>query len=418
MDARGRRSQPPTLQTQTLIAEVVADMTSQLDTASAMVADAIHDACGEELRGDLYSSTQRSTRANLGLITTLIADQGSPTRFDAPAEALAYARSYVHEGLSFDLLIRAYREGEHAYSRLWMQALHSRARDVDELVDSMRYIEDWLFEYIGAMNPHLSSAYATEHARWVQGGAARRADEVRRILAGTEVDLDHASQQLRYRLAERHLGFVIWGADSGQDVEGLAPSQLAGADADRLALQVIEQLDGSGALLVALGNVYAGWVAVGADPDLSSLPRTAGSLHLAVGRPAAGLDGFRRTHAEALLARRVASLAERAPLSAVPFENVALDSLLTHDLDEARRFVARELGPLADDSDASRRLAATLEVFLQEESSFVRAARRLGVHENTIAYRIRRIEELLGHRTSERQLELRTALRIAAFVDV
>jgi len=93
-----------------------------------------------------------------------------------------------------------------------------------------------------------------------------------------------------------------------------------------------------------------------------------------------------------------------------------LDSLLTHDLDEARRFVHSEIGPLMEDSDASRRMAATLEVFLQEESSFVRAARRLGIHENTVAYRVRRAEELLGRRASDRQLELRAALRLAAFV--
>jgi DNA-binding PucR family transcriptional regulator len=89
---------------------------------------------------------------------------------------------------------------------------------------------------------------------------------------------------------------------------------------------------------------------------------------------------------------------------------------MTSDLDEARRFVHAEIGPLMEDSDASRRLAATLEVFLQEESSFVRAARRLGIHENTVAYRVRRAEELLGHRAADRQLELRAALRLATFV--
>lgn len=34
-------------------------------------------------------------------------------------------------------------------------------------------------------------------------------------------------------------------------------------------------------------------------------------------------------------------------------------------MDEARRFVTSELGPLLDDSDASRRLAATLRVALR-----------------------------------------------------
>ena len=42
-----------------------------------------------------------------------------------------------------------------------------------------------------------------------------------------------------------------------------------------------------------------------------------------------------------------------------------------------------------------------------------RAAARLGVHKNTVAYRIRRAEELLGYGVRERQLELQTALRLA-----
>jgi DNA-binding PucR family transcriptional regulator len=35
------------------------------------------------------------------------------------------------------------------------------------------------------------------------------------------------------------------------------------------------------------------------------------------------------------------------------------------------------------------------------------------VHKNTVAYRIRRAEELLGYGVRERQLELQTALRLA-----
>jgi DNA-binding PucR family transcriptional regulator len=89
---------------------------------------------------------------------------------------------------------------------------------------------------------------------------------------------------------------------------------------------------------------------------------------------------------------------------------------MTNDLDEARRFVAAELGPLGAGDDATRRLSSTLRVFLEEGASYVRAARRLGVHENTVTYRVRRAEEILGHRVRERQLELRAALRLARFV--
>jgi DNA-binding PucR family transcriptional regulator len=99
-----------------------------------------------------------------------------------------------------------------------------------------------------------------------------------------------------------------------------------------------------------------------------------------------------------------------------PYADVALDALMIHDIDQARRFVARELGPLAADDDGTLRLRGTLRVFLEEGASFVRAARRLGVHENTVTYRVHRAEDLLGHRAVERQLELRVALRLARLV--
>jgi DNA-binding PucR family transcriptional regulator len=116
-----------------------------------------------------------------------------------------------------------------------------------------------------------------------------------------------------------------------------------------------------------------------------------------------------------MLARRVARLGPGRG-SATPFADVSLDALATHDVDEARRFVARELGPLAGDDDAARRVSATVRVFLEEGCSYVRAGRRLAVHANTIAYRVHRAEELLGHPVAERQLELRVALRLARLV--
>lgn len=42
------------------------------------------------------------------------------------------------------------------------------------------------------------------------------------------------------------------------------------------------------------------------------------------------------------------------------------------------------------------------------------AARLLGVHENTVRYRIQRIEDLLGHQVQQRALHLEVALECVA----
>ncbi|MBK5220218.1 MAG: helix-turn-helix domain-containing protein, partial [Thermoleophilia bacterium] len=146
------------------------------------------------------------------------------------------------------------------------------------------------------------------------------------------------------------------------------------------------------------------------------VPRGAGrGLSVAAGTPSHGVEGFVLSHREALLARQVAQLrGDRA--ARVAFPDLSLEALMIDDVDAARRFVERELGALAEGDDATMRLAATLTVLLDEGASFVRAARRLGVHANTVTYRVRRAEELLGHPVGERQLELRVALRLARLV--
>jgi hypothetical protein len=404
----------PSSRVRVLVDEVVEVMVSRLDESAKLVTDSIHERC--EIDESMYSGTRQSTRANLGVITTLLADHAEPTAFTAPTEALSYARSFVHEGLSFDLLTRAYHEGEHSYSRLWLEQLHARAGSADELADSIGFITDWLYGYIAAMNHPLSVVYAAEHERCIRGGLAMRSEEVRSILSGARVDVDRSGSRLRYRLDGNHVAFVIWTEATGPLEGDLAHSGRVFEEMERLATEVVAALGARSALLLPIGNTFAGWASVAADAVSAELPRCAGELRVALGRPARGLEGFRRSHQEALLAKRVGSLAVRRHGGPLNYSSVALDALMTADLDEAGRFVSSELGALIDGSDAARRLTATLEVFLDEESSFVRAARRLGIHENTVAYRVRRAEELLGRRTTERQLELRAALRLAHFI--
>ena len=408
------RSAMPLGRVRALLDDVLVEMTEELDESATALSDAIHQAC-DGLEDRQFPATRQSTRANLGLITTLLAERSAPIVVTAPEEALSYARSYVHDGLSFELLTRVYHEGEHAYSRMWMDRLQAHASTAEELADSMCYFSDWLFGYITSINRPLSIVYTAEHERWIRGAIAMRSEEVRAILEGAQVDVTQSSGRLRYRLDGRHIGFVIWSDPVAHD-SPVEEGPRRFDEMDRVAGEIAEQLGASSCLALPIGSYYAGWASVGADLRVDELPTASGGLRVALGRPWRGVAGFRRTHQEALITRRVASLSERGPGACLSFGAVALDALLTHDLDEARRFVDDEVGPLMRDSDAGRRLAATLEVFLHEESSYVRAGRRLGIHENTVAYRIRRAEELLGRDVADRQFELQAALRLAHFV--
>jgi len=68
--------------------------------------------------------------------------------------------------------------------------------------------------------------------------------------------------------------------------------------------------------------------------------------------------------------------------------------LATSNPAEVERFAEDTLGPLLDGGDTD--LLKTLDVFFENGRSIRRAATALDVHENTIRYRLGRIEDALG----------------------
>jgi DNA-binding PucR family transcriptional regulator len=139
-------------------------------------------------------------------------------------------------------------------------------------------------------------------------------------------------------------------------------------------------------------------------------------VRVALGEPAPGVAGFRASHEQAKHARRIATLSRRSPGSVTHYGRVALQAMATADLDQAQAFVEHHLGHLAAGDDTTRRLLATLRVYLDEHAGRGRTAKRLGVHENTVSYRIRQAEEILGRSVESDTLDLRVALALTAVV--
>lgn len=83
------------------------------------------------------------------------------------------------------------------------------------------------------------------------------------------------------------------------------------------------------------------------------------------------------------------------------------------DRERARRFVQRELGPLADSSgDRDERRLATLEAFLDNGQRVANASAVTGSHRDTVHRHLREVERLLGCRIERRSAELLWALRL------
>jgi hypothetical protein len=416
MASRAGISSPPAT-SRGEVEAIVETLSRELDDDSGVLADTVHEHL-PELDEDMRTWTLQTARASLGLIVTMMREGTEPGSAHLPPEAVGYAKEYVVRGLDLTLLQRAYRSAQGVYAGMILARLRALTDDPDHLAEAMAFFNAWIFDWVEASERLLTDVYMGEREQWVRGAAAVRAAEVRALLGGAApVDAAAVSLRLGYELDRFHVGFVVW-SEEASEKPGDASALFAAMEG--AAAAVAESLGAAAPLTVAEGRHLTCWVGKRSAPDLADLrlPRAAGrGLSVAVGTPSHGVEGFVSSYREALQVRRVARLRGEGAGALLSFPDLALEALLLEDPEAARRFAARELGPLAAADDATLRLASTLAIFLEENGSFVGAARRLGVHANTVSYRVRRAEALLGRPVAERQLELRVALRLARLLE-
>lgn len=135
--------------------------------------------------------------------------------------------------------------------------------------------------------------------------------------------------------------------------------------------------------------------------------RSAGLLQgvpLAAGlsEPFRGLGGVARAFAQAHEAARLA--AARGSSAVMLFSDLgpSIRALENQTLDQLELFYGSTIRPLEQhDLETGDELVASLAAFLDERRSVTRASRRLFVHQNTLRYRLKKIEALLGIRLDD-----------------
>lgn len=399
-----------------VIAPVARELEDQAPELGRDLVERFRQELPELYRDDqALESARASTIASVRAVAVLMRDDLDPAQTELPPETVATARDGARQGLPIAALLRTYRIG---HAALWdeiVPRLASHAADTDELTVAIEHCASKLFGYVDMALMLGEEVYASERERFARSAAAVRGETIDALLSGRLTDIAKAGQRLRYDLARTHIGIWAWlarGPESGDAYTVLeaAVSELA------QAAQATPLMQPRGTYAVA------GWISppTGVVAErlaeirlpTSSFP----GVRLTIGEPAEGLEGFRATHAQATSARQVASLAGRPVGSVTRYSAVALQALACADLEQARMFVGRELGALVADDDTTLRLAATLRVYLDEHASRSRAAKRLGVHENTISYRVKQVEEILGRSVEDDTLNLRVALALAATV--
>jgi hypothetical protein len=377
------------------------------------ITDAIHAVLSALDAEELRTATYQGTESVLRLLVYMVRNEVPPREAEPPPAAVEYMREFVRQGVPLDSLLRAYHIAQATFFRRWTEAVYRDQRDDHQQARAIELGAVWTFEFVDALSAALVRLYGEERERWVRSAAAVRSQTVDAVLSNGITDVQAVSARLGYDLGRDHLAFVVW----GDGAEEYGNEMLA--TLERAGLELAAALSPARPLLVPRARLLiAGWVASSDNGDRDPVARLTldarefPGVLAACGSPSTGLAGFRRSHQEALHARRIAALTHRRPGSVTRYDEVAVAALASADVEQAKAFVASELGPLAADHDRAARLASTLRVYLDENLSTRRTAQRLGVHENTITNRIRSAQEQLPHPIEHRACELQVALRL------
>ena len=329
-----------------------------------------------------------------------------------PVEAIAWSHELVHRGVALPALLRAYRLGHGLAERRLEEAAGELEIEPEIRWRVLARISHHLFAYIDAVCTDLVDDYEQERAQWIRGAAAARAELVSAIVRREPVDARVASEKLRYDVSRRHVALIVW-ADPRQTTEH-------DGSLEREATTLASALGGGPVLTIPIGERVV-WAWTSGDQlidDPAVLGHRMGEgVRAAIGTCLEGLAGMADSHDEAVVTRRVAELRSLRSGTVVGYRAADLTALLTADPVEAVRFTDAELGRLLEDTDDAARLRATIRVYLEENLSPARAARRLGIHRNTVVYRVKQTEQLLGHALEQRRLQLEVALRLSEMID-
>ncbi|MGB9304901.1 MAG: PucR family transcriptional regulator [Mycobacterium sp.] len=358
-------------------------------------------AASPEIREDpvLAASVTRTNRANLlHWAAANVRDPGRPVPGNLGAEPLTLARDLVRRGLDAAAL-DAYRVGQHVALRWWLKTAFELTSDAGELNEMLDVTSRSIGEFIDATLAGINAQMRSEREELTRGTHAERREAVALILEGAPITRRRAEARLGYALNQSHTAAVLWTDQSDSDTRAL----------DRV-VDALGQVTGTRPLNV-IASAATRWVWIGGGKRLTVADLHSGleqypAVRVAVGPSATGVDGFRRSHLNALTTQRMLARLESRQ-RVVLFADVQLVALLTLDPEGADDFITAILG---DFRHAPPELRSAVEIFINEQCNASRAAERLYTHRNTLKERLHRAEKLLPRPLEESTVHVAVAL--------
>jgi hypothetical protein len=315
-----------------------------------------------------------------------------------PEVDAAATRAVARVG-EFEAFSSGYRTAQKVLWEAWFGLIEDSPQlSAEQRRELLARGSDFFFRYADLLSDYVAEIHRHEGELLRDNGEQRRFRAVKAMLdrepmpvSGLDLDLE-----------QHHLGLLAWG-------EG------ASAEPRRLAAELHRPL----LIVEPLKDSWWGWISGGkafgrAEEQVLARFQPAAGRGLALGLQEFGESGFRTTHRQAQRARW---LCEPSGTPLARYADVALEALASENLEDAQTFVARELGQLDDDSATSGRIRETLSAYFAAEHNAASAAASLGIHQQTVANRLRAAEERLGHSIGARRVELELALRLRHSLD-
>jgi hypothetical protein len=350
------------------------------------------------MEGPFGHAVRRGVELALGRFVDALLTPAAAERGARDETYVELGRGEMRVGRSLDALLSAYRVGARV---AWRRFVETGVEG--GLPPATLYrLGEAIFAYIDAISAESAAGFAEEQSARAGERQRRRRALVRLLAAHPPADEESirtAADAAGWPLPREVAAVVVVGAPE--------------AEADEDAVRIARRIDPT-----AIGGVGDGAACVFvADPDA---PGRRGRLGRVVDGRVAALGPTVGWAEAGLSAARAHSAARLAAAGGLPADGlvVAGDHLVMLALHAnnglASALAADALAPLLEVAEPAReRLRETLRAWLDQPGQVQAVAAVLGVHPQTVRYRVRQLRELYGEELEapERRLAIALALR-------
>ena len=279
------------------------ELTPTTDAMGALLADGV---AGIDNDPDLTKMLYASIAGNLATIADILVNDIPIERLHPTTAAVEYALRCAQRGVPGNALRRAYHVGQDDLMSSVFRIVQSLDCSPEQKVLVLHHSTRIINAYIDWITQFVLEAYDTEKQRWLETSGNMSNALIHRLINKQSVDAAMFESETGYSLGQHHLGLIAWTVtedpEQGEIMHMLECLRELSTKCGAVGEPLVTTVDRS--------TVWA-WMPLGNRPDrlnietIRDFAAKQPTCRVTLGLPAEGVDGFSRSHAQALAARVV-----------------------------------------------------------------------------------------------------------------